>query len=155
MVSNYWGGAVSRHGIFFRNFTSIKIKSAIQNIKSIMKLEDDQISMRLLENTSGTNKVNHLYRTIHPSYFESTTETLRNELKSSLRTCLTGNSPGFGEFAYIWLPFQTLRGDLGYLILEYWNNMLISLCLLRPRMNNLIYFHSSQRISLRCGSIKK
>jgi hypothetical protein len=104
---------VSRHGDFFRNFTSNKVKSAIQKIKSIMKLEDDQISMRLLENTSGTNTVNHLYRTIHPSYFGSTTETLRNELKSSLRTCLTGNSPGFGEFAYTMASLPNSKGGFG------------------------------------------
>ncbi len=107
------GGAVSRHGDYFRNFTSNKIESAIQNIKSIMKLEDDQISMRLLENTRGTNKVNHLYRTIYPSYFENTTNTLRNELKTSLRSCLTGNSPGFGEFAYTMASLPNSKGGFG------------------------------------------
>ena len=92
---------MSRNGDFIKEFTIRKITTAIQDIKTIMRLEDDQISTRLLNNTSGTNKVNHLYRVIKPFYFEDATDMLRDEMKNSLRSCLTGNSPGFGEFAYI------------------------------------------------------
>jgi hypothetical protein len=107
------GGAVSRHGDYIRDFTTKKIKATIQDIKSIMNLEDDQISTRLLENTSGTNKVTHLHRTIHPSYFENTTDMLRDELKNSMRSCLTGNSPGFGEFAYTMTSLPNSKGGFG------------------------------------------
>jgi hypothetical protein len=77
------GGGVSRHGDFFTSFTFNKIDSAIQSIKNTMNLEDDQICMRLLDNTNGTNIVNHLYRYIHPTHFGNATEKLRSVLKSS------------------------------------------------------------------------
>ena len=101
---------VSRHGEFFTSFTSNKIDSAIQSIKNIMNLEDDQICMRLLDNTSGTNIVNHLYRYIHPTHFRNATEKLRCVLKSSLRTCLAGNGPGFEEFAYTMASLPNSKG---------------------------------------------
>ncbi len=107
------GGGVSRYGDFFTSFTSNKIDSAIQSIKNIMNLEDDQICMRLLDNTSGTNIVNHLYRYINPTYFGNATEILRNVLKSSLRTCLAGNGPGFGEFAYTMASLPNSKGGFG------------------------------------------
>jgi hypothetical protein len=110
MVLNYWVVVYHDMGIFFKSFTSNKIDSAIQNIKNIMNLEDDQICMRLLDSTSGTNIVNHLYRYIHPTYFGNTTEILRNVLKSRLRTCLAGNSPGFGEFAYTMASLPNSKG---------------------------------------------
>ena len=66
--------------------------------------------MRLLDNTSGTNIVNHLYRYIHPTHFGNATEKLRCVLKSSLRTCLAGNGPGFGEFAYTMASLPNSRG---------------------------------------------
>mgnify|MGYP000193649203 FL=1 len=107
------GGALSRDGDFIREFANKKIVTAIQDIKVIMTLEDDQISTRLLNNTSGTNKVNHLYRTIHPSYFENSTDMLRDELKNSMRSCLTGSSPGFGEFAYTMASLPNSKGGFG------------------------------------------
>jgi hypothetical protein len=107
------GGGVSRYGDFFTTFPSNRIDPAIQSIKNIINLEDDQICMRLLDNTSGTNIVNHLYRYINPTYFGNATEILRNVLKSSLRTCLAGNDPGFGEFAYTMASLPNSKGGFG------------------------------------------
>jgi hypothetical protein len=107
------GGCVSRHDEFFTTFMSIKIDSAVQNIKMIMKLEDHQICTRLLDSTSGTNKVNHLYRSTNPKHVKIATEILRNVLKSSLRTCLAGNRPGFGEFAYTMASLPSSKGGFG------------------------------------------
>jgi hypothetical protein len=38
---------------------------------------------------------------------------LRKELQSSLRTCLTGNAPGFGEFAYTMASLPNSKGGFG------------------------------------------
>jgi hypothetical protein len=78
-----------------------------------MNLEDDQICMRILDSTSGKNIVNHLYRYTNPTYFRNATEILRNVLKSSLRTCLAGNGPGFGEFAYTMASLPNSKGGFG------------------------------------------
>jgi hypothetical protein len=94
------GGGLSRQKEFFTTLASTKIVSAIQSIRNIMELEDDQICMRLLENTQGVTKVTHLYRTINPLHTKDPTRILRDKLKSVLRTCLAGDAPGFGEFAY-------------------------------------------------------
>lgn len=107
------GGCVSRHEEFFKTFTTNKIDSVIQSIKNIMSLEDAQICLRLLESTSGTNKVNYLYRTTIPKHFGNATTALRNELKASLRTCLVGNSSGFGEFAYVMASLPNSQGGFG------------------------------------------
>jgi multimeric flavodoxin WrbA len=57
--------------------------------------------------------MNHLYRYLNPTYFGNATEILRNVLKSSLRTCLAGNGPGFREFAYTMVSLPNSKGGFG------------------------------------------
>jgi hypothetical protein len=107
------GGGLSRNGEYFTTLASTKIKSAIQSIRNIMELEDHQICLRLMENTQGVTKVTHILRTMYPSYIEESTRILRDKLKSVLRTCLAGDAPGFGEFAYTMASLPNSKGGSG------------------------------------------
>jgi hypothetical protein len=107
------GGGVSRDKEFFTALASTKIVSAIQSIKNIMDLEDDQISTRLLESTQGVTKVNHLFRTISPDYMEDATILLSDKLKSAMRACLVGNAPGFGDLEFTLASLPNSKGGFG------------------------------------------